>query len=67
MNPFAWRQEHQVAILLRAILGTVILEVIGFMYRGLNYGIYVLDLWSAGTSRGTILGACIGYLRRLQM
>ena len=37
MNPFAWRQEHQVAIIVGAILGAVILEVIGFMYRGLNY------------------------------
>jgi Mg/Co/Ni transporter MgtE len=38
MNPFVWRREHQVAIILGAILGAVILVVIGFMYRGLNYG-----------------------------
>ena len=51
MNPFAWRQEHQVAILLGAILGAVILEVIGFMYRGLNYGTIGPGLWSASTAR----------------
>ena len=56
MNPFAWRQEHQVAILLGAILGAVILEVIGFMYRGLNYRTIVLDFWSASTLGGRSSG-----------
>ena len=69
MNPFAWRQEHQVAILLGAILGAVILEVIGFMYRGLNYGLITSGLWSASTARwailGALIGACIVYVRRL--
>ena len=64
MNPFAWRQEHQVALVLGAILGAVILEVIGFMYRGLNYGTIGSGLWSASTARWAILGACIVYLRR---
>jgi hypothetical protein len=50
MNPFAWRQEHQVAIILGAVLGEVILLVIGFMYRGLNYGTISSALfWSAST------------------
>jgi hypothetical protein len=70
MNPFAWRQEHQVAIILGAILGAVILEVIGFMYRGLNYGIITSGFfWSASTARwailGALIGACIVYVRRL--
>jgi hypothetical protein len=33
MNPFVWRKEHQVAVIVGAILGAVLLEVIGFMYR----------------------------------
>ena len=70
MNPFAWRREHQVALILGAILGAVILEVIGFMYRGLNYGTISSALfWSPSTARWAILGAliggCIVYVRRL--
>ena len=30
----------------------MILEVIGFMYRGLNYGTIGSGLWSASTARG---------------
>ena len=40
------------------------LEVIGFMYRGLNYGTIGSGLWSASTARWAILGACIVYVRR---
>lgn len=70
MNPFAWRQEHRVAIILGAILGAVILEVIGFLYRGLHYATISSGLfWSASTIRWAILGALIGgcmvYVRRL--
>jgi hypothetical protein len=70
MNPFAWRQEHQVAIIVGAILGAVILEVIGFMYRELNFGTISSELfWSASTIRWAILGALIGagivYVQRL--
>jgi hypothetical protein len=70
MNPFAWRGEHQLAIVLGAILGAVILVVIGFMYRGLNYGeISSQLLWSASTARWAVLGALLGgsivYLQRL--
>jgi hypothetical protein len=70
MNPFVWRQEHQVAIILGAILGAVILLVIGFMYRGLNFGTISSEvLWSSSTARWAILGAliggCIVYVRRL--
>jgi hypothetical protein len=31
MNPFVWRPEHQIAMVLGTILGAVILIVIGFM------------------------------------
>jgi len=70
MNPFAWRYEHQVAIIVGAIIGAVILVVIGFMYRGLNYGTISSQLfWSGSTTRWAILGALIGagmvYVRRL--
>ena len=52
MNPFVWRREHQVAVILGAVLGAAIVEVIGFMYRGLNFGITSSDLfWSARLSR----------------
>jgi hypothetical protein len=71
MNPFAWRGAHQVALMLKVILGAVILVVIGFMYRGLNYGTISSELfWSVSTARWAILGALIGgclvYLRRLE-
>ena len=70
MNPFAWRREHQAAIILGAILGAVILLVIGFMYRGLNYGTLTSDLlWSSSTARwaifGALIGGCLVYVRRL--
>jgi hypothetical protein len=70
MNPFVWRREHQAAIILGAILGAVVLLVIGLMYRGLNYGAMSSELlWSSSTARWAILGALIGgcmvYLRRL--
>jgi hypothetical protein len=70
MNPFAWRREHQAAIILGAILGAVILVVIGFMYRDLNFGTISSQLfWSASTARWAILGILIGggivYVRRL--
>jgi Mg/Co/Ni transporter MgtE len=70
MNPFAWRREHQVALILGAILGAVILEVIGFMYRGLNFAtISSESFWSASTTRwailGILIGGCVVYVRRL--
>jgi hypothetical protein len=70
MNPLAWRREHQVALVLGAILGAIIMVVIGFMYRELNYGTISAGLfWSASTARwailGLLLGAGIVYERRL--
>ena len=70
MNPFAWRQEHQVAIIVGAILGAVILEVIGFIRRDLYYAEMTSGLfWSASSVRWAILGALIGagivYVQRL--
>jgi len=75
MNPFAWRIEHQVALILGIILGAVVAVVIGFMYRGLNYGSISSEssdlLWSASTARwailGAVIGACVVYLRRLEL
>ena len=70
MNPFGWRREYQIAVILGAILGAIILLLTGFMYRGLNYGTLTSDLlWSSSTARWAILGAliggCIVYIRRL--
>ena len=70
MNPFEWRTEHRAAIILGAILGAVMLLVIGFMYRGLNYGTISSALfWSPSTARWVILGALVGgclvYVQRL--
>jgi hypothetical protein len=70
MNPFAWRCEHQLALVLGAVLGAVIFLVIGFMYRGLNYGILSSELfWSSSTVRwatlGALIGGCLVYVRQL--
>jgi hypothetical protein len=70
MNPFVWRHEHQIALVLGAILGAVVVVVIGFMYRDLNYGWLSYQLfWSASTARWAILGALLGagtvYVQRL--
>ena len=69
MNPFAWRQEHQVAIIVGAILGAVIFEVIGLMYRNLHYVTMSPHFWTGSTIRWAILGALIGagivYVQRL--
>ncbi len=70
MNPFTWRREHQTAFILGAILGAAILVVIGFMYRGLNYGTISSELlWSSSTARwaifGALIGGCIVYVQRL--
>jgi hypothetical protein len=72
MNPFVWRREHQMALILGAILGAGALVIIGFMYRGLNYGTISSQLfWSASTGRwailGAVIGACVVYLRRLEL
>ena len=61
MNPHLWRREHQTALVLGAIPGAVIILIIGFMYRGLNYGTLSHALfWSASTVRWAILGALVG-------
>ena len=70
MNPFNWRREHQVALVLGAIIGAVLLIVVGFMYRGANYGTLSSGLfWSASTFRWGVLGILIGgslvYVRQL--
>lgn len=70
MNPLAWRREHQVALFLGAILGAVIAIVVGFMYRGLNFGTLSSELlWSWSSLRWAVLGALAGasmvYVRRL--
>jgi hypothetical protein len=69
MNPFVWRREHQMALVLGAILGAIVLRLIGFMYWGFNYQQSSGMLWSASTARWAILGALIGvctvYVKRL--
>jgi hypothetical protein len=70
MNPFKWRREHQIALVLGAVLGAVILLVIGFMYRGLNYEMISSGHFSSASSArwailGALIGACLVYVRRL--
>lgn len=70
MNPFAWSAEHKTALIIGAIIGAVIVLVLGFVYRGLNYGTITSALfWSASTLRWAVLGALLGggtvYVRRL--
>jgi hypothetical protein len=61
MNSSTLSSEHRTAIILGAVLGAVILLVIGFMYRGLNYGTLTSTLfWSGSTIRWAILGALLG-------
>jgi hypothetical protein len=72
MNPLAWPRAHQIALVLGAILGAVIMVVVGLMYRGVNYGILTSEsglVWSASAIRWAILGAVLGggiiYVQRL--
>ena len=70
MNPLAWRREHQVALVLGAVLGAMIVLVLGFMYRGLNYATLSSELiWSGSTLRwallGALIGGCLVYVRQL--
>jgi uncharacterized membrane protein YeaQ/YmgE (transglycosylase-associated protein family) len=69
MNLLAWRREHQVAVILGAILGAMILIVIGLMYRGLHYATISSGLWTPSTARwailGALIGACMVYIRKL--
>jgi hypothetical protein len=69
MNPFTWRREHQVALLLGAVLGIVAGLLVGFMYNGIHYA--TLGTWLGGGSpfRWAVLGALVGfgviYMQRL--
>jgi hypothetical protein len=64
-----WRREHQVALLLGAVLGIVAGFSIGFNHNGIHLA--TLQQWAAGGSgiRWAVLGALFGagviYVQRL--
>ena len=69
MSPLTWRREHQVALLLGAVLGIVVALLVGFMYNGVHYATLGTWLWGGSPLRWAVLGALVGagviYLQRL--
>jgi hypothetical protein len=69
MNPLKWRREHQVALVLGALIGVAVGLAIGFIYNGVHY--VTLFPWLAGGSalRWGVFGALVGgatiYMRQL--
>jgi hypothetical protein len=68
MNPFNWRPEHQLALVLGAALGIALGLVIGFIYNGVHYA--TLSNWLGWSAfRWGVVGALVGgttiYTRQL--
>ncbi len=70
MNPLAWRREHQVALLLGAVIGIAVGLVVDLIYHSPgHYGTYGEVVWSYSGFRwgglGAIVGGAIIYVREL--
>jgi hypothetical protein len=72
MNPFQWRREHQVALLLAAIVGAALGFIIGYMHHNVRYEdatAFSLYLTAGSAFRWCVFGALIGgtvvYIREL--
>jgi len=69
MNPFAWRREPQVALVLAAVLGAMIALMAGLMYHGAHSGMFGEVIWSWIGVRWIVFGALVGggvvYTRQL--
>lgn len=69
MNPFAWRRESQVALLLAAVLGAMVALMAGLMYHGAHSGMFGEVIWSLIGVRWIVFGAVVGggivYTRQL--
>jgi H+/Cl- antiporter ClcA len=68
MNPMTWRHEHQVALLVRIVLGIVLGLLVGFMYEGFHYA--TLERWKIESIfrwgiLGAFVGACVIFTQRL--
>jgi hypothetical protein len=61
MNPLAWKHEHQLALLLGALIGIVVALVAGLIYHSPHYyGPYGQLVWSYSGFRWDVLGALVG-------
>ena len=71
MNPLKWRSEHQLALVLGAVLGIGLGLVAGYSYHNVHYANATLSLYLTGGSafRWGIFGALVGattiYIRQL--
>ena len=70
MNPFAWKHEHQLALLLGALIGIVVALVADLIYHSPHhYGTYGQIVWGYSGFRWGVLGALVGsgviYVRQL--
>ena len=69
MNPMAWRSEHQLALILAAVLGIIIGLATGYMYHHVQYASSQAWFSSWSSYRWGILGAIVGagivYVRQL--
>jgi len=70
MNPLDWQREHQVALILGAIVGVLMGLLVGFIYNGLHWP--TLSPWlfeSWGGFRWAVFGAVVAgvaiYVRQL--
>jgi hypothetical protein len=71
MNPLKWRSEHQLALVLGAVLGIGLGFVAGYAYHGISFSSGNLSPYLTGGSafRWGIFGALVGgtaiYIRQL--
>ena len=69
MNPLRWRHEHQVALLLGAVLGIAMGLLVWFLHNGVQYATLRETIWTWSTFRwgvfGALIGAAIVYVRQL--
>jgi hypothetical protein len=71
MNPFKWRREHQIALLLGAAVGIALGFITGYMHENVHYANPTFSLYLTGGSafRWGLFGALVGgttiYIRQL--
>ncbi len=71
MNPLKWRSEHQLALVLAAVLGIGLGLAAGYIYHHINFSEGTLSPYLTGGSafRWGVFGALVGgttiYIRQL--
>jgi hypothetical protein len=69
INPLTWRREHQLALIVAAIIGVIIGLAVGYMYHRVQFATSSLWFWSWSSFRwaaiGAIIGAAVVYIRQL--